>query len=293
MTGAYDLHLDKKREFRIRLGQSKVPFGFENMQSSQNRLPLDRNDALNSAVKDERDMGAFFYWAPSRIRERFSHLVNSGLKGSGDYGVVALGVYNGQTANRPELNNNLHAVARVSWPFAFGKQFVELGTGGYYGKYTIKLAEQRDGTTYRTASDDNKLTDTRGHASFVLYPKPFGIQAEYNVGMGPAQSRLDPTFITTRFLHGGYVTLSYKIDQPFKTDAIIPYARGTIYEGGKKFVNNAPHYSVREIEAGVEWQIIKWVEVVVAYMVADRTSDRYPYNQEYGHVTRIQVQVNY
>jgi hypothetical protein len=288
-----DLHLDRKREFRIRLGQSKVPFGFENMQSSQNRLPLDRNDALNSTVRDERDLGAFFYWAPDRIRKRFDHLVSSGLKGSGDYGVIGLGVYNGQTANRPTRSDNLHAVARVTWPFAIGKQFVELGGGGYYGKYTVSLAEQSDGTTYETSNADNKLTDTRGHAAFVLYPKPFGIQAEYNVGMGPAQSRWDNTFITERFLHGGYVTLSYKIDEPFKTDAIIPYARGTIYEGGKKFMPNAPHYSVRELEAGIEWQIIKWVEVVVAYMVADRTSDRYPYNQEYGHVTRIQVQVNY
>jgi hypothetical protein len=37
----FDYGLDKKNEFRLRFGQSKVPFGFENMQSSQNRLPLD------------------------------------------------------------------------------------------------------------------------------------------------------------------------------------------------------------------------------------------------------------
>jgi hypothetical protein len=288
-----DLHLDKKKEFRIRLGQSKVPFGFENMQSSQNRLPLDRNDALNSAVKDERDLGAFFYWAPARIRERFKHLVSSGLKGSGDYGVVALGVYNGQTANRPELNNNLHGVARVTWPFALGKQIVEPGIGGYYGQYTIRLKEQFDGTTYETSDPDNKLVDTRAHASFVLYPKPFGIQAEYNIGKGPAQGRLDPTFITSRPLHGGYVTLSYKIDGVAGTDALIPFARGTYYDGGKKFFDNAPRYRVLEAEAGIEWQIIRWIEIVLAYQVADRTSDRYPYNQEYGHVTRLQVQVNY
>ncbi|MFN0032446.1 MAG: porin, partial [Flavobacteriales bacterium] len=43
----FDIGIDKDNEFRLRLGQSKVPYGFENMQSSQNRLPLDRNDALN------------------------------------------------------------------------------------------------------------------------------------------------------------------------------------------------------------------------------------------------------
>lgn len=55
-----DLNIDKKREFRFRIGQSKVPYGFENMQSSQNRLALDRNDPLNSAVANERDIGVFF-----------------------------------------------------------------------------------------------------------------------------------------------------------------------------------------------------------------------------------------
>ncbi|MEY3349111.1 MAG: hypothetical protein RLY46_1150, partial [Bacteroidota bacterium] len=52
-----DIGFDKKNEFRVRVGQSKVPYGFENMQSSQNRIPLDRADAMNAAVSNERDMG--------------------------------------------------------------------------------------------------------------------------------------------------------------------------------------------------------------------------------------------
>mgnify|MGYP002146748860 FL=1 len=80
----FDLGLDAKNEFRFRVGQSKVPFGFENMQSSQNRLPLDRNDALNSAVSNERDLGVFFYWAPAATRKLYASLVADGLKGSGD-----------------------------------------------------------------------------------------------------------------------------------------------------------------------------------------------------------------
>lgn len=56
----FDLGIDKENEFRLRVGQSKVPYGFENMQSSQNRLPLDRADAMNSAVSNERDLGVFF-----------------------------------------------------------------------------------------------------------------------------------------------------------------------------------------------------------------------------------------
>ena len=56
-----DYTFDKKKTFRVRAGQSKVPYGFENLQSSSNRLPLDRNDALNSALPNERDMGVFFF----------------------------------------------------------------------------------------------------------------------------------------------------------------------------------------------------------------------------------------
>jgi hypothetical protein len=66
--------LDKGNEFRVRIGQSQVPFGFENLQSSQNRIPLDRHDGMNSAVPNERETGAFFYYAPKEIRKRFSSL---------------------------------------------------------------------------------------------------------------------------------------------------------------------------------------------------------------------------
>lgn len=37
-----DVFLDDERVHRIRIGQSKVPYGWENLQSSSNRLPLDR-----------------------------------------------------------------------------------------------------------------------------------------------------------------------------------------------------------------------------------------------------------
>jgi hypothetical protein len=132
-----DLGFDKKNEFRIRVGQSKVPFGFENMQSSQNRIPLDRADALNSAVTNERDLGAFFYWAPESVRKLYTSLVNDGLKGSGDYGVFAFGAYNGQTANQPERNNQPHIVTRFSYPIRIGNQIIEPGIQAYSGKFVL------------------------------------------------------------------------------------------------------------------------------------------------------------
>jgi hypothetical protein len=132
-----DIGFDSKNEYRLRLGQSKIPFSFENLQSSQNRLPLDRADATNSAHANERDIGAFFMWAPKKIRDRFASLVNDGLKGSGDYGVFAVGAFNGQTANRAEANNSLHTVARITYPFAIGHQIVEPSVAAYTGKYVV------------------------------------------------------------------------------------------------------------------------------------------------------------
>ncbi len=86
-----------RKELRLRAGQSKVPYGFENLQSSQQRLALDRVDALNTGAPNERDIGFFLYYTPTETRKVFRRLIESGLKGSGDYGVLGIGVYNGQS----------------------------------------------------------------------------------------------------------------------------------------------------------------------------------------------------
>jgi hypothetical protein len=111
-----DIHLDKEKVYRFRVGQSKVPYGWENLQSSSNRLPLDRNDAFNSAVRNERDLGAFFYWTPEYAQETFKYIMDEGLKGSGNYGVFGVGVYNGQGGSFREVNDDLHIVSRLTLP---------------------------------------------------------------------------------------------------------------------------------------------------------------------------------
>ena len=282
-----DIFLDKSKEFRLRIGQSKVPYGFENLQSSQNRLPLDRNDALNSAVKDERDIGVFAYWAPKEIRTRFKHLVDSGLKGSGDYGVVGLGVYNGQTANKLALSDDMHVVGRVTYPFKLNEQFIEIGTGAYIGKYYTKTDDSGKYTMNK-----GKIKDARVHASLTVYPQPFGFQSEVNYGVGPSQGTTEAskTEIKARKLKGGYAQVMYKIDDVFNTTSLIPFARATYYDGGKKFEDNAPHHKVKELELGIEWQLFKNLEVVAAYDMASRTTKGV---EQKGHITRMQVQVNY
>lgn len=274
-----DVFVDERKEFRFRVGQSKVPYGFENMQSSSNRLPFDRSDALNSALKDERDLGLFFYYTPEKIRGRMKHLVDSGLKGSGDYGVVALGLYNGQTANQSEKNNQPHLVARVAWPFQIGDQIVELGAGGYTGNFRIKKDEGVGG--------GDQFRDARVHASFVLYPQPVGLQVEYNVGIGPELQRGEAPVVREKVLHGGYAMAMVKIGP------VTPYVRAVMYEGGRKHERNAPRYVVREIEGGIEWQVWKALELTASYNYAERTFPEPPYPQETGGFVRLQAQVNY
>jgi hypothetical protein len=283
----FDVGLDKDNQWRLRFGQSKVPYGFENLQSSQNRIPLDRNDGINSALSNERDIGVFVYWAPKKIRERFSYLVSSGLKGSGDYGVVGFGLFNGQTANRNEGNDQPHVVARVSYPFQFGEQYIEPGLQAYTGKAVVgSVSEGVAG-----ANPNFEYLDQRVAASLVVYPQPFGLTAEYNVGTGP---EYDPATnsIQSKDLKGGYVMASYMAR--LQEHVLIPFVRHHYYNGGKKHELDARSYRVNEWEIGAEWQPFKAFEVVAMYTVSSR---RYvdaarPSNFQEGSLVRLQFQVN-
>lgn len=284
-----DVGLDAKNEFRLRVGQSKVPFGFENMQSSQNRIPLDRNDALNSAVANERDLGAFFYWAPKNKRTLFASLVSDGLKGSGDYGVFSFGAYNGQTANRAEANNSLHIVSRFSYPFTVNKQIVEMGVQAYTGQYILTPDLINAGVKIPAT---RSFLDQRVAGSFVLYPKPFGIQAEYNIGRGPKYNKVSDS-VEVSSLRGGYITASYKTQKG--KHVIIPFSRYQYYQGGKKHEMDAMAYEVKEFEVGVEWQPNKNIELVTMYTISDRRFESFKNqnNHQKGSLLRLQLQLNF
>jgi hypothetical protein len=285
----FDIGLDEDNEYRLRIGQSKVPFGFENMQSSQNRLPLDRNDALNSSVVNERDMGVFFYWAPKEKRELFASLVRDGLKGSGDYGVFAFGAYNGQTANKPEQNNQPHIVTRFSYPFKIGNQIIEPSIQAYTGKYVVTRDQISTGVKFNA---DRNYIDQRIAASFILYPKPFGIQAEYNIGKGPQFNTVIDS-IETKSLKGGYITLSYILHN--KEQVIIPFIRGQYYQGGKKHELDARSYDMKEFEFGIEWQPVKQFELVAMYTISNRRYEDFVLqnNLQKGSLLRLQAQINF
>ncbi len=285
----FDLALDKKKTWRVRVGQSKIPYGFEALQSSSNRLMLDRSDGINSAFVNERDLGVFLYWAPSDKRELLNRLTEDGLKGSGDYGVAGFGFFNGQQANELDKNRQLHIAGRFSWPTQLPNgQIIEAGLQAYTGKYTV--ADTSKGVLLQNPQAN--YTDQRVAASFILYPQPFGIQAEYNFGTGP---QYDPATnsILQKKLQGGYFIANYML-KPGNM-VLIPFLRYHYYQGGKKFELDARSYKVNELELGAEWQINRNIELVAMYVISNRRYEDavQPQNKQEGELLRLQAQLNF
>jgi hypothetical protein len=79
-----------------------------------------------------------------------------------------------------------------------------------------------------------------------LYPKPFGVQAEYNIGKGPRYNKLTNS-VDVSNLEGGYVTLN-KWNLP-KINCCIRLLNFN-NDGGKKFEKDARSYTVRDYELG-------------------------------------------
>ncbi len=286
-----DVFLDKDKSLRLRFGQSKVPYGWENMQSSSNRLTLDRSDAINSAVPSERDLGVVGYYTPPSVQKIWDRLGHDGQKLFGNYGAFGVGVFNGQGTNRTEQNRGLMKVAFATWPFeldglgdAFAGQVVEIGGSAMLNKVQPEL---RSGAVSTIAYDDNRVGL---HA--MLYPQPFGIQAEWNWGKGPEYDR-DSLSIETKKLRGGYVQMMYRLPTD-SVGSLIPYGRWQHYRGGWKASTSAPRLETDEFELGVEWQPWKALEVTIAYARMKRAeADERRTGRAEGDLIRTQVQWNY
>jgi uncharacterized coiled-coil protein SlyX len=312
-----DLAFDKKHEYRIRAGQSKVPFGWENLQSSQNRITLDRADALNSATISERDLGLVAYWSPEHVQKLWKDLGKKGLKTSGDYGIVGAGIFNGQGLNRAETNDDLYVVAHSTYPidlkflgYRFNGQVLEVGADamtGYFnpttansGQFGFSSANKLLKTSIDSTIPKKGIREDRVGVHAILFPQPFGLQAEWNWGKSAA---LNPDgaggtgTMERRSLRGGYVQAMYKIDNVFREDGVlIPYVKWQTYRGAWKAATNQPYTVVDEIEAGIEYQIMKAIEVTLAYSTMDRTNTTSGSNflgQASGDLARVQLQWNY
>ncbi|BEV07732.1 porin [Methylophilus sp. DW102] len=283
-----DVNIDKEKVHRFRVGQSKVPYGFENLQSSSNRLALDRNDALNSAVRDERDLGVFYYYTPTNIQALFEEINKSGLKHSGNYGMFGIGLYNGQGANAREQNDNYHVVSRLTYPWKTQSgQIYEAGIQAYKGEYVSttgaynrRLANGSLASATPTLgtgtplSGRNGIDDERVGVSFIMYPQPFGLQAEWNWGNTPGLD-ITKNVIEKKSLNGGYVQAMYKIDnfQFLSTNGtLIPFIKWQYFDGYNKAETNSPENHVNDWELGLEWQLAPELELTAVYHRMNRTN---------------------
>lgn len=319
-----DLFLTQNKEWRIRGGLSRIPYGFENMQSSQSRLAFDRSDALQTGIPGVRDVGLFLYYTPTVVRERFRRLVDSGLKGSGDYGMLGIGVYNGQGINVRDRNKNKHVVFHAAYPYEFPNgQMVEVGMDAYTGQVNVATQPLIPVNPAVSPSTGQQLAfnpqlrnggnylDQRIAWHFILYPQPFGLQAEYTIGRGP-ELNADRTEVVPGNIRGGYVQLFYHYKCDTFCLSVFPYVRYQEYFGGRKLEANAPHDSVRELELGIEYQVSKAIEFTVAGTFTSRdTSEaqflpasctnsfstipciQTPHERQSGNLLRFQLQWNF
>lgn len=306
-----DIFVDKEQVHRFRVGQSKVPYGYENLQSSSNRLALDRVDALNSAVRDERDTGVFYYYTPKNVQALFKEINDLGLKHSGNYGMFGIGAYMGQGANQNDLNDNWHNVARFTYPWKTESgQIYEAGIQGYKGKYVRTAGSYRranaagvqgsttavvdpkyqktgNSTCWNTATGAptcGEFDDERIAVSFRMYPQPWGLEGEWTWGTSPGLDMDAGNIVSGRrtgqiknkSLHGGYLQGSYFAHdvRVFDTNIghLIPFVKWQYFDGYNKAEVNAPANHVNDWEWGVEWQIAPEVEIAAVYHHMKRTN---------------------
>jgi hypothetical protein len=284
-----DIFPTGNKAFRIRLGQSKVPFGWENMQSSSNRLALDRTDAINSAAPGERDIGLVAYYTPPRVQKIWNRLAADGQKLFGSYGAFGFGVFNGQGLNRTETDNDVMLAGLATWPFALdglGLDGQVLELGGSFIRNTVR-PEVRSGGVSTIGYKDNRVGL---HA--ILYPQPLGLQGEWNWGTGP---EFDPATgrIEQRKLHGGYIQTMAKIDDS-PLGPLYPFARWQYYRGGYKGAVNAPRLETEELELGLELHLDPALELTATYGWASRKeADERRLGRAQGQILRVQAQWNY
>jgi len=266
-----DIALDEAKEHRVRVGVSKVPYGWVNLQSSQNRLQMERPEALNSAVEGERDQGVYYMWASREKRDMFKMLVKDGFKGSGDYGVFTAGFYSGQGLNRRDINGEVHSLLRFSYPWiSESGQMYEAGIMGYTGRFRVNNTLGAGAITNANNSTDG-FKDRRAAATFIMYPQPWGIEAEWTSGQGP-QLNDARTRIEDGNLNGGYIMVNYRHKYGQESE-MIPYVRWNYFDGARKFGANAYKMCVNEMDFGFEWQWRKEVELQLQYTLADERSN--------------------
>ncbi|OGW67643.1 MAG: hypothetical protein A3H49_02835 [Nitrospirae bacterium RIFCSPLOWO2_02_FULL_62_14] len=264
-----DFFVTKDKEHRIRFGQHRTPNSFDTYRSSSNRQELDRHESIQSGAPGERDLGIAYYWSPKVSQARYEQLAIY-HNGPGDYGDVAVMVWNGQGRNKPELNYDKHVGLRLAHPWELPNgRLVEAGMFAYRGQFVVD-----PGTVSRcpiaTHKQDGKSTgcqvrDERLTGYIWTPPQPWGLLTEYTLGRGPKRDAQG--FIRETHLYGGYV-------QPYYTwrysdvGMLTGYFRWGEYYGGIKSINAVDGRS-RMINFGLVWEPDTHWRFVTEWMYKD------------------------
>lgn len=284
----FDVFFDSLHTWRVRVGQSKVPFGYENMQSSSLRLPIERAEVFNTAsVPGERDLGVFLMWASPAARQLYARLTRNGQKGSGDYGCISLGIYNGQGINRPKINRTPYVQARATYPVEIGNAIIEPAIQAFAGRFTPQVSAG--------VQSDISIRDERYAVSIAVSSSPIGLLAEY--GWGHAPRYVPPSnggsgYIQSGRIEGGFVTVY--ATTTVGEYPVLPFARYQILHGGIKSLSDAPMTDLVQGEVGIEWHWNPALELTLEYMMSERRAlSTIGQTHQRNEAVWLQLQVNY
>ncbi|RMF35990.1 MAG: hypothetical protein D6747_01340 [Chlorobiota bacterium] len=285
----FDVFLDSIHTYRLRVGLSKVPFSYESMQSSSLRPPMERAEVVDAAsLPGQRDLGIFAMWAPPDARAIYAKLTRNGYKGSGDYGCLSIGVYNGQGLNRPKINHTPYWSARATYPIELGEMVIEPAIQAFTGLFTPQ-------TSSTVQAESTALRDERFALTLAISPAPIGVLAEYVWGTAP---RYVPPwnggggYVRSGRIEGGYVML-YALTS-VSGYRVIPFARWQTFHGGIKSLTDAPMTDLGQWEAGAEWYVSSALKLTGEYMHISRHTLLASGIQEHrSESIWLQLQVNY
>jgi hypothetical protein len=243
-------------------------------------------------------------WADKASRALFKKHNAEGFKGSGDYAVFAAGFFGGTGLNKADNNGEVHSLIRFTYPWvAASGQMYEAGLGGYAGRFkvtpvalTATGAVASSGGTLPGIADARNNTDgfkdRRASAHFIMFPQPWGIEAEWTTGQGPMLNDTR-TFIEDGNLEGGYIQTSYRY-QYGESSELIPFVRWNYFDGARKFGTNAHKMVVNDLDLGFEWQWRPEVELSMMYSITgERTNSVGNAIIKDARRLAIQLQFNY
>lgn len=251
-----DYMVTKDQTWRIRMGLQRSLVGFDTLRTSSQRQELDRHESISTSAPGERDMGVTLFYTTPESKARYQTLTQY-HNGPGDYGNIAVQMYNGQGRNKIEYNKNKHFAGKVSYPFELPNgRLIDVGAHAYTGIWDATGVTSATSGATRCAQAIREdgycgIRDERLSAYVWTPPQPWGIMAEAVVGRGP--ERGSDGYLREQSLYGGYVQGNYTWRYS-DTGLFTPYLRYGEYYGGSKNSSSGANYDTKSVNAGLVWE---------------------------------------